>query len=131
MRRYSLTTKKLILAAIATFVVSLGLATSAQAVILNDSNNTGGATTEAGVSLTPSTRGFNLPNDVATANYFASCTDPWLSTDLGGPTMSTDGLCFRDPNASVIHKNETFSLTWDAPQSSPWAVKNYPSETQG
>jgi hypothetical protein len=134
MRRYSLTTRKLILAAVTTLVASLGVATTAaQAVVLND--NASGNNTEAGVSLTPSTRGFQLPNNVSTVNDLADCVDPWLSSDLGGPTMPTDGLCYR--NGSVIHKNETFALTWDTPltrptyANSPWAVKNFPSQTEG
>ncbi len=128
MRRYSLTTRNLILAVVATFVASLGVAaTAAQAVVIND--NASASNTEAGVALTPSTRGFSLPSGVSTVNYLADCVDPWLSSDLGGPTMPSDGLCYR--GGSVIHKNETFALTWDTPLSSPWTVKNYFSQTQG
>ncbi len=124
MRRYSLTTRKLILAVVATLVATLGVATTAaQAIVVNDSG------TEAGVSLTPSTRGFNLPSGVTPVTNFANCVDPWLSSDLGGPTMPTAGLC--DRGGSVIHKNETFALTWDAPMSSPWSVHNYWSQTRG
>src|SRR5205823_220376 len=77
----------------------------AQAIVVND----GG--TPAGVALTPSTRGFALPAGVSAVTSAAACTDPWLSLDLGGPSMPNSGLCYR--GGSVIHKNETFALTWD------------------
>jgi PKD domain len=106
MRRYSLTVRRLVLAVTGTLVVSLSVAASAsQAIVVTD----GG--TEAGVSLVPSTRGGSLPAGVSAVTSGASCTDPWLSGDLGGPAMPSDGLCYG--GGSVIHKNETFALTWD------------------
>src|SRR5690349_19652938 len=109
MRRYSLTAHRLILAIAAIFVASLGVATTAQAVVLNDTNPGG---TEAGVAPVPSARGIALPGTVHIATSGGSCSDPWLSSDLGGPLMGAGGLCWR--GGPVMHKNETFALTWDA-----------------
>jgi PKD domain len=127
MRRYSFNARRTFLALGASLVASLGVATTAaQAVVLNDTNPGG---TQAGVVLTPNTRGVPLPSGVSPATAGPSCLDPWLSSDLGGPTMSTAGLCFR--GGGVIHRNETFALTWDAPQATPWALHNYWSQTRG
>src|SRR5690348_10345817 len=127
MRRYSLKAHRLTLAIVATFVASLGVVTTAaQAIVVNDTNPGG---TEAGVVLTPNTRGLALPGTIHRVTDFANCVDPWLSSDLGGPTMPANGLCYR--NGAVIHKNETFALTWDAPLPSPWSVHNYWSQTRG
>jgi PKD repeat protein len=125
MRRYSLTPYRLLLAIAATAIASLALATSgAQAVVVND----GG--TQAGVALTPSARGdcatttifcSSLPSAVSPVPSGGPCTDPWLAADLGGPTLP-GGLCYR--GGAVIHKNETFALTWDQPRS-------YWSQTRG
>jgi PKD domain len=123
MRRYSLSPIRLLLAIAATLVASLAVATAgAHAIVVDD----GG--TQAGVALTPSTRGLALPTGV-NAVPGSGCTDPWLSFDLGGPSMPDAGLCYR--GGSVIHKNETFALTWDSPQTSPWALHNYFSQTHG
>jgi PKD domain len=128
MRRYSLSPHRLLLAIAATLIASFAVATgAAQAVVINDINGNPSGT-EAGVALTPSTRGIPLPGGVA-AVPGAGCTDPWLSFDLGGPSMPDAGLCYR--GGGVIHKNETFALTWDSPQTSPWVRHNYFSQTQG
>lgn len=119
MRRYSLRANRLFLAVAATLVASLGVATAAQAIVLNDTN-TGGA--EAGVSLVPSARAIGLPSNVNPVTSGASCSDPWLASDLGGPVMGAGGLCWR--GGSVMHKNETFALTWDA-------ARTYWSQTRG
>lgn len=98
MRRYSLTG----LAIALTLVVSLIVSSGAQAVVLNM-----GAAGKAGVALVPGSSVSGLP--VATST--SSCNDPWLSSDLGGPTVPPGGLCFN--GGSVMHRNETFALTWD------------------
>ncbi len=117
MRRYSPTTLRLFLAIAATLVASLGLATTAaQAIVVND----GG--TQAGVALTPSARFASLPSGVSAVTSGASCTDPFLASDLGGPTLPSEALCYR--GGAVIHKNETFALTWDQQRS-------YWSQTRG
>src|SRR5438270_13002734 len=91
-------------------LASLAITTSAaQAVVANDTQ-TGN---DAGVSLIPSSRGNSLPAGVTAVSTGSSCTDPWLSADLGGTAMPTAGLCYR--GGAVMHKNETFALTWDAP----------------
>jgi PKD repeat protein len=116
MRRYSFTVHRLILALAATFSVSLSVAASAQAIMVNDNG------TVAGVSISPDARGGSLPGGVSAVTAGGSCTDPWLATDLGGPTLPGDALCYR--GGAVIHKNETFALTWDQHRS-------YWSQTRG
>lgn len=117
MRRYSLTTRRLILAIASTFIASLGVATTAaQAIVVNDSG------TEAGVSIVPGSRTDSLPGVVSPVTSGGSCTDPWLASDLGGPALPNQALCYR--GGSVMHKNETFALTWDQQRS-------YWSQTRG
>lgn len=117
MRRYSLTPRQLILAITVTFFASLAVLTAgAQATVVSD----GG--TQAGVSLTPGARGNPLPSGVSAVTAGGPCTDPWLAPDLGGPAMPAAGLCSR--GGAVMHKNETFALTWDQPRS-------YWSQTRG
>ncbi|MBV9174817.1 MAG: PKD domain-containing protein [Chloroflexi bacterium] len=48
----------------------------------------------------------------------AACTDPWLSSDFGGPAMPSGGLCYH--GGAVMHANETFALTWD-PSRAYWS----------
>jgi PKD domain len=106
MRRHSFTARRTILTIVATFVASLVVTVSgAQALVVND------AGTEAGVSLVPSSRDNPLPSGVTAVTSSSSCTDPWLAADLGGPAMPNVGLCYR--GGGVMHKNETFALTWD------------------
>jgi PKD domain len=106
MRRYSLTANRFILAIAATIVASLGLATTAaQAIVVNDNG------TQAGVSIVPDARTVALPGGVSPVTAGGSCTDPWLASDLGGPALPSGALCYR--GGPVMHKNETFALTWD------------------
>lgn len=95
-----------------TFLVSLVVASGAQAIVLSD------AGTEAGVSLVPGARGNPLPTGVSAVSWGGSCEDPWLSSDLGGPLLPSDGLCYR--GGAVMNGNETFALTWD-PQRAYWS----------
>jgi PKD repeat protein len=98
-------------------VASLAITTSAaQAIVVND------AGTEAGVAIAPSARGASLPTGVSAVTSGSSCTDPWLATDLGGPSMPSAGLCYR--GGAVMNKNETYALTWDQD-------RNYWSRTRG
>ncbi len=100
-----------------TLGASLFVATSgAQAILINDHG------VSAGVALVPGTCGdlastgacASLANaGVANVSSSGPCTDPWLSADLGGPSLANWGICYR--GGSVMHKNETFALTWDAP----------------
>jgi PKD repeat protein len=109
MPRLTFTARRTLATLVATFAASLVVATpGAQAVVLND------AGTQAGVSLTPDTRGGSLPSGVSAVTSASSCTDPWLASDLGGPAMPNGGLCYR--GGGVMHKNETFALTWDQPR---------------
>jgi PKD repeat protein len=105
MRRFSLTARRMILALSCTVVASLVVAAGAQAQVINDNG------TEAGVSLVPSVRGASLPSGVSAVTASGSCTDPWLTSDFGGPLMGSGGLCYR--GGAVMQKNETFTLTWD------------------
>lgn len=121
MRRYSFSVHRMIIAIAAIFAASLAVATTvAQADVVHD------GTTEAGVALVPNARTSptqTLPAGVTADTSTAACSDPWLSTDLGGPLLppggpfsppNSDSLCYRGPGG-VIHKNETYALTWDAP----------------
>src|SRR5438105_3274340 len=106
MRRYSLTPYRLLLTIAATLVASLAVATSgAQAIVVNDNG------TQAGVSIVPDARADSLPGGVSPVTAGGPCTDPWLAADLGGPALPNSALCYR--GGPVIHKNETFALTWD------------------
>lgn len=105
MRRYSLAVRRLVLALTCTVLASLAVVASGQAIVLNDHG------TEAGVALVPGVRGATLPSGVSAVTASGSCTDPWLTSDFGGPLMGTDGLCYR--GGALMHKNETFTLTWD------------------
>ena len=128
MRRVPLTARRVILVIASTLIASLGVAASASAIVLNDSG------TQAGVALVPSARGggnlhnVSLPSGVTADSTTGSCTDPWLSSDLGGPTLPQDALCYR--GGAVIHKNETFAVTWDAPLPSG-SERNYWEQTRG
>ena len=110
MCRSPFTARRAIFTIIATFVASLVVSVSgAAAVVVNDTG------TVAGVSLLPSSRENPLPSGVSTVNSANPCTDPWLSGDLGGPSVNPNfglnGLCYR--GGAVMHKNEVFALTWD------------------
>ena len=94
-----------------TFVLSLVVSvTAAQAIVVND------AGTEAGVSIAPGARGNALPGGVSAVTSSAPCADPWLASDLWylGQTdrLPDNALCYH--GGSVMQKNETFALTWDA-----------------
>src|ERR1700741_3526581 len=108
MRRSSLTARRVILVTASALIASLAVAASAPALVVNDNG------TQAGVALAPTARGAPLPLGVSAGTSSSSCTDPWLAADLGGPNLPNDALCYR--GGSVMHKNETFALTWDAPQ---------------
>jgi hypothetical protein len=105
MRRCSLTT----LAIAVTFVISLVVAAGAQAVVVKM-----GAAGRAGVSLVPGTSTAGLSTVTS-----SKCSDPWLSADLGGPALPPGALCWN--GGSVMHRNETFAITWD-PKRSYWAT---------
>jgi PKD domain len=123
MRRYSLTARRLIVVIAATLIASLAVAASGQAVVVNDNG------TQAGVALVPSARASgSLPSGVAAVTSSSACTDPWLPADLGGPALPNDAFCYR--GGAVIHKNETFALTWDAPLPNG-SQRNYWSGTRG
>lgn len=124
MRRHSLTARRVILGIASALIASLAVAGSATALVVNDTNS---GNVEAGVALIPTARGGSLPSGVTAATSSNACTDPWLASDLGGPNLPSDALCYR--GGSVIHKNETFALTWDAPQTG--SQRNYWSQTRG
>src|SRR5579859_2811861 len=106
MGRFPFAVRRTILAIVATSVASLMVSVSgAQAIVVSDNG------VEAGVSLMPASRDVALPTPVTAVSSSNPCTDPWLTSDLGGPSMPSTGLCYR--GGSVMHKNETFALTWD------------------
>jgi hypothetical protein len=116
MRRFALTS----LALMITLITALALSASAGAVVV-DVNALGSATPVHfnasdqsgyyGVALVPTS---NARSTLATAKIptvqSSSCSDPWLSSDLA---LAPTGLCYHH-GGSVIHRNETFALTWDA-----------------
>jgi hypothetical protein len=75
-----------------------------------------GAAGHFGVALVPGTDRAGLP----TVTSSAPCSDPWLSSDLGGPVLPLNGLCWHAGGA-VLHSNETFDLAWD-PLRRDWAT---------
>jgi hypothetical protein len=97
-----------ILSVVSTLVAAGG----AQAVVVNDQGIT------AGVALVPGARSIALPPGVSAVTSAGPCTDPWLSSDFGGPQLPSAGLCYR--GGAVMHQNEMFALTWD-PHRSYWA----------
>jgi hypothetical protein len=113
MRRYSFNARRTLLALGATLVATLGVAGSAaQAVVVNANG------TVAGVALTPSSRTSTLPTGVTdVAPPAPNPCDPWLTLDLG--PLSSEALCYG--GGGVIHKNETFALTWD-PSRAYWGL---------
>jgi hypothetical protein len=97
---------------LAALLATLIGAAAAQAVVVNDQG------TVAGVALVPGT---SPPKGVTDTTTAVSTCDPFLSSDLH--LLSSVGLC--DHGGPVIHRNETFALTWD-PNRLGWAdTRNY------
>jgi hypothetical protein len=72
-----------------------------------------GAAGPTGVALIPGTAGqLGVAKIPTVPPSTASCSDPWLSSDLGGPLLPSGGLCWHAGGA-VMHSNETFDLAWD------------------
>jgi PKD repeat protein len=100
-----------------TSIVSLFVtAGAAQAVVVDM-----GAAGRFGVALVPGTN--RATAGIQTITSSAPCSDPWLSSDLGGPVLPSTGLCWH--GGAVMHSNETFDLAWD-PLRRAWATtRNY------
>jgi hypothetical protein len=119
MRRFGMTS----LALTATLLASLALSASAQAGVVNANGH------KFGVALVPGT-GSQLAavTDATAVTSGGTCRDPWLSPDLGGTALPAAGLCWQGGAASngnaVLHRNETFDLTWDP-------LRRYWSGTRG
>ncbi len=98
----------------------LGTAGAAQALVVTDQGTT------AGVAIAPITRVDAMPSGVTTMTHAGPCLDPALTQDLWlfGQThrLPDRGLCYH--GGPVMHRNETFALTWDAHRA-------YWSETRG
>jgi hypothetical protein len=110
MRRYSLIARRLILAIAATAVASLAVAAGAQATVVSVGGN------QYGIAPVP---GSSLPGGMPVTTP-GPCNDPSLSPDLHWLTTGLVApLCYH--NGSVIHKNETYVLTWD-PHRLYWAT---------
>jgi hypothetical protein len=130
-------------------VASLAFAGGARAVVVD--MNAVGQTTVAydqadqsgyfGVALVPGSCGglsgttpcgALAARKVPTVSSSAPCLDPALSSDLwlfGQTDRLPDGaLCYH--GGAVMHRDETFALTWDAPLPNG-AVHNYWSGTRG
>jgi hypothetical protein len=110
MRRLSLTVALAV-------VVSLVIATSgAQALVVNDQEGT-----YFGVALVPGTTSAQLATaHVSPLISSAPCSDPALSPDL---VLPANGLCYHD--GAVMHRNETFALTWDPARRYWQTTRNY------
>jgi hypothetical protein len=89
-------------------VAMLADAGGAQAVVVQMGGTQLGASGLTGVAPVPGTM---LPSTIQRATANASCADPWLTGDLGGPNLPSSALCYQ--GGPVIHANETFALTWD------------------
>lgn len=138
-----------------TFVVTMLVgAAAAQAVVVDVNAFGSGASVPfsssdqsgyVGVALGPGTCGdlqstgacASLANlDVPLVTSSGPCTDPALAPDLWvfGQTdrLPNDALCYHGGGVmhqGVMHQNETFALTWDAPFSNG-SERNYPSWTR-
>ena len=123
MRRYSLAVRRLVLALSCTVLASLAVVASAQAVMVQN-----GQGDKYGVALVPGTRANLTTTDFSPvqASTGATCYDPGLAADLGGPTLPAYALCLQTGSAPVLHSYETFALTWDANH-----PQQYPSMTKG
>lgn len=115
MRRFSLTGLVIAL----TFAFSLIASSGAGAVVVKM-----GAAGKTGVALVPGSSTVGLP----LVSSSGACKDPWLAPDLGGPNLSPVGLCFN--GGDVVTQNETFAITWDAPQNSQDPVHSYWATTR-
>ncbi len=133
MRRYSLTARRMMMALSCTFVASLAVTASAQAIVVQN-----GQGAKFGVALVPGTRADLAPTDFSPvqASAGAPCYDPGLTADLGGPNLPAYALCLQTQNAQtqnarVLDNYETFALTWDAnhPQQYPSMTKRLSSSS--
>ncbi len=107
-----------VLTVLSTLIMSAG---SGKAVVVDMNPGASGAPSVSyptdqgsyyGVALVPGTRANLGPAGVPTVNSSGPCEDPWLSGDLGGPLLPSNGICWHD-GGSVLHSNETFALPWD------------------
>jgi hypothetical protein len=99
----------------------LCMAGAAQAIVVTDGGGIYGVAIESGA------RGAALPGGVSAVSWSGPCLDPALSQDLwygGLPGHLPDqALCYH--GGPIMHKNETFALTWDAPQPPPGPQRAY------
>jgi PKD domain-containing protein len=101
-----------VLAIAAVSAVAMFVATSpAQAVVVTDQGTTYGVALVPGVGVPGTQTGQLAAAGLAPVTSSGPCTDPWLAADFFLPSS---GLCWHS-GGSVIHANETFALTWDAP----------------
>jgi PKD domain len=121
MRRYVRTVRHCVLAALA-IAASMAVATSgAQATVIDTSAfgkasvpyNPAGQESYLGVDIVPLQRyDGTLPSaKVGVVTSTAPCLDPALTADLNGPFLPLGGICSH--GGPVMHKNETFAVTWD------------------
>lgn len=101
-----------VLALALTLVASFVVATSgAQALVVTEQGNA------FGLAVVP---GSPLPAGVFPITSSPPCTDPALTPDL---VLPSNGLCSH--GGAVMHKNETFVLTWDPPRRYWQTTRNY------
>lgn len=138
MRRYSLIAL--------TFLVAMFVGTATSQAVVVDMNDLGHASIAynpndqsgyIGAALTPGTCGdlFSTGGCASLANVgvplvtsSAPCLDPSLSPDLWvfgqNDRLPNAGLCYH--GGPVLHQNETFALTWEAPDPSSGTRQNWP-----
>ncbi len=107
--------RRTLLITLTTILLSLFAAASAGAVVIDM-----GASGRYGVALVPGTRASLGAAGVTTVTAGAPCTDPWLAFDF---ILQDTGLCYH--GGPVMHKNETFDVSWD-PHRLDWqTTRNY------
>jgi len=112
--------RRTLLITLTTVALSLFAAASAGAVVIDM-----GASGRYGVALVPGSRANLTANAITTVTAPAPCTDPWLPPDF---ILHDTGLCYH--GGPVLHKNETFAVSWD-PHRFDWqATRNYIEQFQ-
>ncbi|HEY2770033.1 MAG TPA: hypothetical protein VGI87_05675, partial [Solirubrobacteraceae bacterium] len=86
----------------ALFVLCLFVPGGAQAIVVQDQQHT------FGVAMVPGTQANLFGAGYTAVKSSVSPCDPWLESDL---VLPSGGLCWHI--GPVMHRNETFALTWD------------------
>ena len=99
-----------------TFVVVSLLGTASAGAVVIDMPGSG----RYGVTLVPGARPTLAANSITTVTPPPPCADPWLPSDF---ILHDYALCYE--GGPVVHKNETFMVSWD-PHRLDWqSTRNY------